>query len=570
MTLFQNHIELLQFVLARRGEIVERIQAVLSAQRQPIEYLQDAPLLSRQFEDCFLPGMTETQSHLLRQLEEAHWADGFKPRDLAGLHNGLADPAEMIVRVFHLWQQTRWPGRNGRVRYAHTLFNLSALRSLALLSMRLWDVDASGAGERLAQIQALLDRLWTSGPADQPVLLRDARWLIPLAQSPATDELGAYFAVAQRIAETLPEADRIEIHKAGVRMAAGHLRSQIRYYSLKKGVPLDDQSVVVNTRTSNALDFALLIQELVPLLAAYEQAAQGDDQQKRLGLADAICQGISPDPELFVNRVDLVGAYSMIEHLFVTTVDEGDAAYTPMGRRHVELVDEYAALIGRVVPLLSEDCQTFRPVAGAYSPYGALYGFSSDLIEHMALKAVQPDAPTHFGLEDVFTAGDAAKLAWVSGWRKLPHLTPEVQQRFDYPQAFAENIFERLALALGRRVSNADVDVPTGRLFLVPEIDAPGDSQVSAIPDLPARYVISDEPRVSSDRREGKFVVSYRTPGGWVGIDKAMLTEVLGAGRDAKIVGLPPAAARALKLVCRHLVVAGGVTPQGEASGGRR
>ena len=48
------------------------------------------------------------------------------------------------MRAFYLWQQTRWPGRNGRVRYAHTLFNLYVIRCLELLSMRLWD-DGAGA-----------------------------------------------------------------------------------------------------------------------------------------------------------------------------------------------------------------------------------------------------------------------------------------------------------------------------------------------------------------------------------------------------------------------------------------
>src|SRR5262249_15632297 len=160
-------------------------------------------------------------------------------------------------------------------------------------------------------------------------------WLIQLAQSPATDDLGAYFTVAETIAETLSEADRIEIHAAGVRMAAGHLRSQIRYYSTKRSVSFDEHSVVVSTRESNALDFALLIQDLVPLLAAYAHAWQSEDRQKRLELADAICQGISPDPELFLNRVELLGAYSMIEPLFITADPDGHVAYTPIGQRHV-------------------------------------------------------------------------------------------------------------------------------------------------------------------------------------------------------------------------------------------
>ncbi len=198
------------------------------------------------------------------------------------------------------------------------------------------DCPTSSAGDRLSQVQGVLDQLWTSTPADQPVLVRDARWLIQMAQSPATDDLGAYFEVAEKIAKTLSEKDRIEIHKAGVRMAAGHLRSQIRYYSMKKAVPLDEKSLVLSTRNSNALDFALLIQELVPLLEAYEHAWHGDDGQKRLELAGAICQGISPDPELFLNRVELLRAYSMIEHLFITTDRDGHAVYTPMGQRHVQ------------------------------------------------------------------------------------------------------------------------------------------------------------------------------------------------------------------------------------------
>src|SRR5689334_4240470 len=110
MTL-QAHIDLLDFFLAHRDEIVERIQGLLNAQRKPIEYQRDGSLLSRHFEECFLTfaGITPAQSRLQEQLEEAHWASGFKPRDIPGLHNGLVDPAEMMVRAFHLWSETRWP-----------------------------------------------------------------------------------------------------------------------------------------------------------------------------------------------------------------------------------------------------------------------------------------------------------------------------------------------------------------------------------------------------------------------------------------------------------------------------
>jgi hypothetical protein len=145
-----------------------------------------------------------------------------------------------------------------------------------------------------------------------------------------------------------------------------------------------------------------------------------------------------------------------------------------------------------------------------------------------------------------------------------------VEKLFDYPQEFAENIFDRIERALCRRVSGAGANavVQTGRLFILPGDNREADSTAPLIPDLPVRYIASsdmqivaahqaepcDEPRLSSDRREGRCVVSYRTPGGWVAITKAMLTEVLGAGRDVKIAGLPPAAAGVLTLMCPGLV----------------
>jgi hypothetical protein len=553
---------------------------VLNAQRRPIDDLRNGPLLFRQLEDCFFAaaGVTLDQARLRGALEDAHRARGFRPRPIPGLHNGLVDPAEMTVRAFHLWQQTHWPGRNGRVRYAHTLFNLYVIRCLALASLRVWDGGPSGAGSRLAEVQRLLGRLWTTSPPDQPVLVRDARWLIQLAQSPATDDLGAYFDVAQQIADTLPEADRLEIHEAGVRMAGGHLRSQIRYYSTKQSRPFDDESLVVATRTSNALDFALLVQELVPLLDAYERARDGGDRARRLGLADAICQGLSPDPELFLNRVDLLRAYSMIEHLFIASDDAGQPVYTPMGRRHVGLLGEYAERIGRVAKALLEDCEHFRPVAGTYSPYGVLYGFSTDLVEHIAFKTLQAGAVTRFGLEDVFAGGGADKLAWVSGWRKLPHLPRDVEKQFDYPQQFAEEIFERIVTALRAGVAGgaAPARVPLGRLFVLTPGEEPDDSRAVALPHLAVQYIASsdaalvsahkahaaDERRLVHDRQEGRSLVSYGTMGGWVTITKAALTEVLGVGRDVKI-ELPRAAARVLKLMCPALVVLSANEPEG-------
>src|SRR4030095_5796609 len=158
---FYAHIELLQLFLAHRDQIVEKIQVLLNSQRKPAQYLQDSPLLSRQFEDCFftLSDVTRDQSRLRGQLQEAHWASGFRPRKTPGLHNDLVDPAEMMVRAFHLWQQTHWPGHNGRVRYAHTLFNVYVIRCLLLLSMRLWDAGQNAGSPTPDRAEARLSPL---------------------------------------------------------------------------------------------------------------------------------------------------------------------------------------------------------------------------------------------------------------------------------------------------------------------------------------------------------------------------------------------------------------------------
>jgi hypothetical protein len=557
------HVELLRSFLRRRGDIVEGIEKLLNAQHKPQPFLQDTRLLSEHFEHCFFPlgGVTGEHLSLKRQLDEAHFAAGFEPRQTPGQHNDLIDAAEIMSRGFRMWQRTRWPGRHERIRCAHILFDLFLLRRLMLLGMRVWDDGPASAAERLRQVQGVLDELGATAPGARPVFLKDARWLFGLAQSPTTNELHAYFEVAERIAESLPQDDRIEINKAGARMAGGHLRSQLRHVSAQQAVSITDDALVLGTRRSNALDLATLVQALVPLLEAYDRAAHDADRGSRLDLADAICQGVSPDPELFVNRLDLLGPYTMIEHLFVTSAD-GIPAYTAMGQRHVGLLERYTTLIARLAKRLHGDCPAFRPIAGTYSPYGVLYGFSSRLLEHMALKALTPGAATGFSLEDVFTRGGADKLAWVAGWRNLPHVPREVAKLFEYPQRFAEEVFERVEQALRERAAGEpNATARHGRLVV--EI-APGplDPKREQPPLLPSHYVLSDDVELVAagkavrcdstklflSRQEGELLVSYETPGGWVGISKDVVTAVLGAGHDARV-ALPRDAARRLKLL---------------------
>ena len=132
----------------------------------------------------------------------------------------------------------------------------------------------------------------------------------------------------------------------------------------------------------------------------------------------------------------------------------------------------------------------------------------------------------------------------------LPHLKPGVTRLFDYPQQFAEDVFHRIEQEL-RRCASGEAVARTGRLFIVPD---------GILADSKAWLVEGDETQILSDRREGKFVVSYQASSGWVAITKSILTEVLGAGRDARITGLPPIAVETIRLMCPTLAVPEGAT----------
>ena len=177
---------------------------------------------------------------------------------------------------------------------------------------------------------------------------------------------------------------------------------------------------------------------------------------------------------MLIDRVDLLAAYTMVEHLFTTTDAEGHAAYTPLGRRHVQLLEEYKARIGRLAKPLYDDCRNFKPAEGAYSPYGVLYGVASNILEHIAFKALHRDDVAPFGLEDVFVAGGADKLAWVTGWRKLPHVDRRVQRLYAFPFELAEALFARVEHALRTRATDEEASAAAGpgRLHVVAADDA--------------------------------------------------------------------------------------------------
>jgi hypothetical protein len=554
---FADCLALVDRCLDRREPIVERIeQTLLNVRDKDTSRRRDRPFFDRAFDTCFLglPDLPVELARLKAQLWAKHRADGFEPVESETTFVNELDPLELILRAYDYWERSRWPGRSGRLRYADTLYAVFMLRLLERLSLRIWDEGSGGADRGLQELQRRLDRLNGSGP----VWLRDAGWLIQTAQGPLTKHLRPYLEVADRIAESLPGPRGLAVRKAGARLAGGHLRSQLRYRVWLTNRPADDPENLAFVRTTNALDGALLVRDLVPLLEAYRAACDSEDKEARQDLADAILQGMSADPELFVTRLDLLGPYVTIEHLFVEQAD-GEWRRTAMGERHRLTLERYASLAGQCAPCLIEDAGTLDPSRAAYSPLGITYGFVADVMSNMAQDSLVGPAGFALSLEDMFASwgnlGD--KLARASQWAALPRRKGEYPH-FDCSVEWAAERHARLTAALQTRAAHPSrpnaSDVRQARIHLgraegaVPAADHCVSSDASGGWTGGASF--HSEARLIADRNEGRYLASVRTNHGWFGISKVVLTLLTSQGRDVAIESAPDAAIDVLSLTC--------------------
>src|SRR5688572_8404891 len=434
---FSPYIALLEQFLAGRQAIVDGLERQLfSARGKAIAQNGDRESIADLFDACFFesPAISRSESGLTTQLDAAHLADGFEPARQDGYSRGL-DPVELVLRACHHWDCTRWPGINGRLVYAQSLYTVFMLGQLEHLSLRIWDQGNGQAAERLLQVQRLLDVLNADRQSPHSIrLVRDARWLIQTAQGPLTRHVRPYFTKADNVSRSFAETDRLEIHKAGAVLAGGHLRSQLRHLSRRTGWAVDDPQLLALTRSSNSMDMALLVRDLVPLLDAYSAACARRDSDARLALADAILQGVSADPELLLTRLDLLGPSTMIEDLFVDCGDAQQeirslggsclyaAPYTAVGEVHRECLARYGELVGRAAEPLQHDSRAFDPAQAAYSPLGIVYGFCADLFSNMVLNTLRSPSARDLSLEDVFHSRERLedKRMQAHEWERLP------------------------------------------------------------------------------------------------------------------------------------------------------
>jgi hypothetical protein len=565
---FAEHLALFQQLLAHRRDIVQRIeQHLLNVQGKDTSRRRDRPHFDQLLNTCFfaLPGLPAGSSRLKGQLAARHVADGFEPIALDRYSHEL-DPLELILRAYHHWDRHRWPGRSGRLTFAHTIYAAFMLRQLEGLSLRIWDDGSGQAPDRLDEIQRLLDDL--TAPPSEDVFVRDARWLVHTAQGPLTRYLAPYFKVADQIAVSFTGASRLGLHQAGARLAGGHLRSQLRYRMWETDRPASDPEVLAVTRNSNSMDGALLVRDLVPLLEAYESAGAGDGEDAELELADGILQGLSSDPELLLTRLDLLAPLTTIEELFVTRDASGRARFSSMGEAHGALIERYSRLIGRLAAPLRRDAEALDPVQQAYSPFGVVYGFAADVLSNMAHSRLLGQPFPGLTLEDLFVSRGRLddKLALARRWEKLPTKEGE-REHFAHSLEWANEMFARLTSALDDRAGrpgepNAS-GIRTAHLLLAS--DGPHDEATAL---RAQEYFVTSDPQLASasgatlrpksqiliDRQEGRFLASCESNGYWFAISKVPVTTMVSQGKDAAIAGVPPALLEILRLTSPDLL----------------
>jgi hypothetical protein len=580
---FSRYIAVLEQFLAGRRDIVDDIERrLLNVRGKRAGQHSDRGSLDGMLNSCFVesPAGAHDALRLKGQLAAAHLSDGFETTSGDGYSREL-DPVELILRARHEWDRDRWPGRNGRIAYAQSLYAVFILRELEHLSLRIWDEGNDMAAERLREVQRILDRLNTTVVAPR---VRDARWLIQTAQGPLTRHLKPYFTIAGLISGFLAPAERTEIHKAGAVLAGGHLRSQLHHRSRETGWAFDDPQLLALTRLSNSMDMALLVRDLIPLLEAYSAACGQQDHvdpannEERMTLADAILQGLSADPELLLTRLDLLAPLTMIEDLFVE--EDGQARYTPMGEAHLDCLSRYRELVVRTAGSLMKDAVVLDPAHAAYSPLGIVYGFCADLLSNMVLNTLRSTSSADLSplsLEDMFIGRGQLerKRSQAEEWQRLPKGEGE-RDPFEHSIQWATQMFDRLLTALEARVArpaepNASA-YPGARLYVVPR-DVPIDSFPAGF--LPPGILSAQEhclmwdsararetgatalskSRLSNDRAEGRFLGSLHTGSSWFGVSKAPLTICTSRGKDAFVTDVPRAVIEVLRLVCKELLV---------------
>src|SRR6188474_1296341 len=147
---FSGFIARLEQFLDSRQAIVDGLERQLfGARGKAAARNGDRESIADILQGCYFesPASPQDLGRLGRQVEAARLADGFEPARRDRYSRDL-DPSELVLRACCHWDSARWPGRNGRLVFADSLYAVFMVRQLEQLSLRLWDSSTPvGTGE---------------------------------------------------------------------------------------------------------------------------------------------------------------------------------------------------------------------------------------------------------------------------------------------------------------------------------------------------------------------------------------------------------------------------------------
>lgn len=262
----------------------------------------------------------------------------------------------------------------GRVRDALAiLLDEYCAALLALLVVRAWDDgDLDATFLRVDGLAAALAGPGGSGHR----IVDDAGTILILAVAYYHPEESAYDALLRQVWK-LGDAQALTAARPGAAVLASHLRWGFRFMYRQD---------VGRMRADNVVDYPWVLFSLVTLMRAWiKSRAAGEPPARRAAVAEALVNGLTPDPWAFTGKIPEFLAEYRGEH------DELRAA---LGRYRDDLVSEFAA---------------FQPAAGVYTPLGFACNFLSNAVvasavltvqeqfEHPSLNALLAGEPSHGG-----------------------------------------------------------------------------------------------------------------------------------------------------------------------------
>ncbi len=574
---FEEALTCLQDLLSHREETVRKIVDFVPAK---VGSQQAAKNLEKTFTSHFIASLTQSPTasaraaELKNKLEFATGRDRFR----------TLEPYLQVdaVRLYKYWvdyihQEKMNLSQEHRRRWAEGIFSVFVLDQLADLTLRLGD-DAQEGMRRHAALQKVLEKFNAERGPYGPHYVRRLEWL-PLARKSLPNQtIKPYFELYERFSQVFDKKTRIAFHKAQAKLIAQHLRADLYQRALEAGRPID-AAIWDGMRAANMVDYGMLVRDLNALLEAYAVAREAGDEKEIEDLEDAIFQGLSGDPELLLLRHDLLGAYAMIENLFIETDSKGDVHFTAMGEVHFAEINSYKNRLKSCGASLLEKYQRFNPAFYAYSPFGNLYTFASGFLDGMAERALFPVEVSGYSLEDAYrNSKEDRLLAWAHSWsREFSWVRPVpllMRDRYRYSSEYAQSIFNRTAQALEEFGKVPRMHLPgksQGRYYVVS-----GENVTSQLMEnyaLPPAAAIRQEnlittnpnPRIGSMitskvafeemRDQGFLMVAYLFEGEWYGISKVYLSEGIAQGRDVVVSGIHPTGIKLLLKAFPEIIV---------------